>query len=120
MTMTDAKKFARSYAMIAIVAAQSLYSDLLATFPNAVILVYIPFGQALASTITAAVAATANSRVRLRNLGSAYSIGLGNLGSATYQASDGTHPNTYTHSLLKGAMVADVKSALQPTRVYSF
>ena len=93
-------------------AAQSLYADLLSELPDAIILVYVPFGQAIASTITAAVAATSSSRVKLRNLGSAYSTGLTNSDSATYQSTDGTHPNTMTHSLLRGAMVADIQSAL--------
>jgi hypothetical protein len=93
-------------------AAQALYADLLSELPEATILVYVPFGQAIAATITAAVAATANSRVKLRNLGTAYSTGLTNSGSATYQSADGTHPNTMTHTLLRGAMVADIQDAL--------
>jgi hypothetical protein len=79
------------------------------------VLVYVPFGQAEAANIAAAVTATASSRVRLRNLGSAYSTGLTNLGSATYQSQDGTHPNTMTHALLRGAMVADIQSVLWPS-----
>ncbi len=93
-------------------AAQALYADLLAQLPNATLLVYVPFGQAIAGTITAAVAATASSRVKLRNLGSAWSVGLTNTGVATYQSADGTHPNTMTHALLRGAMVSDIRAAI--------
>ncbi len=97
-------------------AAQALYADLLSELPEATILVYVPFGQAIAATIASAVTAIANSRVKLRNLGSAYSTGLTNSGSATYQSVDGTHPNTMTHALLRGAMVADIQSALGTTQ----
>jgi lysophospholipase L1-like esterase len=81
-----------------------------AAAPSAKILFVVPFGQFMASAVTAGVTVAGN--VYLINLGTVASSGLTDAGSSSKESADTVHPNTPTHGRLAAMLAQAIQAVL--------